>query len=133
MSEAKANRAGLSGNVVLSGKEWSLDTVIDWMIGDGRKCQSLDDFTSGLAGALVAADAPIMRLVMTFRTLHPQFSAERVLWERGKGMTSHRRSDHNIWSTDAYRGSPIETIVTTGKPYHRRLTNLDPDRDHVSL
>jgi len=133
LSEAKANRAGLSGNVVVSGKDWSLDTVVDWMIGDGRKCRSLDEFASGLANALVAANAPVMRLVMTFQTLHPQFAAERVLWERGEGMISHRRSDHNIWSTDAYRGSPIEAIVTTGKPYHRRLTDLDPDRDHQVL
>lgn len=117
----------------MSGKNWDLNAVIDWMITEGRTCQTLDKFASGLANALVAADAPIMRLVMTFQTLHPQFAAERVLWERNESMISHRRSDHNLWSTDAYRGSPIEAIVTTGKPFHRKLTDLDPERDHQVL
>lgn len=118
---------------LLTSEDWDLDAVVDWMITDGRKCRTIDRFASGLAGALVDAGAPVMRLVMTFQTLHPQFAAERVLWERGDGLISHRRSDHGIWSTDAYKGSPIETIVKTGKPFHRRLSDLDPERDHQVL
>lgn len=113
--------------------DWKLEPVVDWMITGGRTCQTLDSFASGLAAALQDAGAPVMRLVMTFQTLHPQFAAERVLWERGEGMISHRRSDHNIWNTDAYKGSPIEMIVTSGKPYHRKLVDLDPDKDHSVL
>ncbi|WP_425405397.1 adenylate/guanylate cyclase domain-containing protein [Hwanghaeella sp.] len=113
--------------------DWKIEPVVDWLLTDGRKCQDLESIASGLAGALVATGAPIMRMVMTFRTLHPQFAAERVLWERGEGMISHRRSDHGIWNTDAYKGSPIEIIVKTGEPFHRKLKHLDKDRDHPVL
>ena len=117
----------------MNGKEWTLEPVVDWMITAGRERQTLDSFASGLAGALVDAGSPIMRMAMTFRTLHPEFAAERVLWVHGEGMISHRRSSHNIWSSDAYKGSPIESIVTTGKPFRRHLGDLDSATDHQVL
>lgn len=117
----------------MTGRDWKIDSVVDWMLTDGRQCTTLDTLTSGLAEALVAADAPITRLVMTFQTLHPEFAAERVLWEKGKGMISHRRSDHNIFSSDAFKGSPIEAIVKMGKPYRRRLQDLNREEDHAVL
>lgn len=117
----------------MSGQNWDLDGVIDWMVTEGRTCRTMDGFANGLATAIVAAGAPVMRFSMTFRTLHPQFSAERVLWQRGEGMISHRRSGHSIWTSDAYIGSPIETIVTTNRPYRRDLRTLDPDKDHSVL
>lgn len=113
--------------------DWKLEPVIDWLLTGGRDCQNLESVVSGLAAALVQAGAPVIRMAMTFRTLHPQFAAERVLWERDEGLISHRRSDHNIFNSDAYKGSPIEYITVTGKPFRRHLKGLDPDKDHAVL
>ncbi len=117
----------------LNGADWKLEPLIDWLMADGRSHKSMDTFVHGLSEALTAAGTPLARLLLSFRTLHPQFAAEGVVWRRGEGIVAHRRSSHNIWNEEAFIGSPIEAIMTTLKPFRRNLTELDPVRDHPVL
>lgn len=113
--------------------DWKLEPLIDWMLSEGRDHHTMGAFVQDLSEALSAAGTPLARLVLSFRTLHPQYAAEGVIWQRDGGIVAHRRSDHNIWNEDAYLGSPIEAIVKTRQPFRRDLTKLEPGKDHLVL
>ena len=106
--------------------------MIAWLAREGRFLAPLERFVAGLGDRLLMAGVPVWRVRLGLRTLHPQVRAVGVLWTRGHGAHSTRRF-HGIEHSDDYLGSPIQHVLETGTALRRRLTELDPERDHAVL
>ena len=112
---------------------WPLDPVIDWLLEEGRFLTSIDALAAGLGGKLIEAGAPIARMRLSVRILHPLIAAMSAIWQRDGTIAEDVRDVQGFSQDAAYVGSPLAHIAETGKPYRRRLTDgLGPD-DHPVL
>jgi adenylate cyclase len=112
---------------------WEAGPVIDWLLAEGRMLPDMDDLVQRLGQALLAAGAPLWRLRLSMRTLHPLVTAVSAVWEREGGVPMHIESPHGIEQRAGYAGSPLEIIVRTGKPFRKRLDESLSDSDHGVL
>lgn len=101
-------------------EDWSTTTVVEWLFGPGHLERDAMKFVEGLAHALDEAGAPIDRIVITSRTLHPQWAGWNVRWSRREGA-SRASVEHGTASTDAYIGSPIQHVVEQKRPFRLRV------------
>ncbi len=83
----------------------------------------------GLGRELLQAGAPIWRIRLSMRTVHPLITAVSFFWESDAAPIGERTAAHGMEGRSGYVGSPLELIARTGKPLRRRLTDLRPD-DH---
>ena len=112
---------------------WPLEPVVDWLLDEGRFLTSIDALAAGLGGKLIAAGAPIARMRLSVRILHPLIAAMSAIWQRDGTIAEDVRDVQGFSQDAAYVGSPLEHIARTGKPYRRRLSEgLGPD-DHAVL
>ena len=111
---------------------WSLRPVLVWLLARGRLCTDLPVLLGGLGEALVEQGAPLWRLRVSLRTLHPQVRAFGGLWFRGQ-VASANRVLHEIEHSDAFIGSPIAHVIESGTMFRRDLRRLVEDEDHQAL
>ena len=117
---------------LLAREPWSVLDVVAWLAREGRFQTQLPALITALAERLHAAGAPVSRLYAAARTLHPQVMATTVEWLVG-GKLHVTDIPHVFANIPEVVGSPIDRAATTGKPYRRRLTDLDRNRDHAIL
>lgn len=115
------------------GSGWSLETVVAWLAREGRKIAEPALFVEALGLELIDIGAPVMRLRVGCQTIHPQIAAWSVGWQRGTPGADEFRASHGITERDTYRGSPVEHLHKTGRPFRRRLVDLEEGRDHLLL
>jgi adenylate cyclase len=114
-------------------EDWPLEPVVDWLLDEGRFLTSIDALAAGLGAQLLAAGAPIARMRLSVRILHPLIAAMSAIWQRDGTIAEDVRDVQGFSQDAAYVGSPLEHIARTGKPYRRRLSEgLGPD-DHDVL
>lgn len=65
-----------------------VQAISDWLIGRGLVASDFETTMDGFCERLVAAGVPLMRGVMSMRTLHPTMDAISFIWRRGAGMQS---------------------------------------------
>ncbi|MEX0808822.1 MAG: adenylate/guanylate cyclase domain-containing protein [Dongiaceae bacterium] len=112
---------------------WSVDPVVAWLIDEGRFFTALATLTTGLGERLVLAGAPLSRLRISVRILHPLITALSAVWEPGGAPTEPVHVPHGLEQRASYIGSPLEYVARTGGPFRRRLADgLGPD-DHAVL
>ena len=90
-------------------------------------------FFAQLCGKLSEAGAPAWRFGLDVTTMHPRFAAWQLTWTREVNRVAERRVAHGFRDTDAYIGSPAESIHETGVAVRHRLDRLDPRLDHPYL
>ena len=112
---------------------WALEPVVEWLFAEGRLLGSLDELTGQLGTLLHDAGAPIVRLRLSMRTLHPLTAAVSAVWERDGSGTQSTTATHGLESRPSFIGSPLEIVGQTGKAYRRRLTEELGEDDHVVL
>ncbi|MEM7023428.1 MAG: adenylate/guanylate cyclase domain-containing protein [Pseudomonadota bacterium] len=112
---------------------WQADSALDWLLKEGRFLAGLDDIVQGLGDKLLAAGAPLWRLRVSMRTLHPLVTAITAIWERDQGETTQRVSTHGLERRTEYIGSPSEIIKRSGKPFRKRLNENLSVEDHAVL
>jgi adenylate cyclase len=112
---------------------WPLAPIIAWILGDGRRTVEPARFFAQLCGKLSEAGAPAWRFGLDVTTMHPRFAAWQLTWTREGGRVNERRVGHGFRETDAYIGTPAESIHETGAEIHHRLDRLDPRLDHPYL
>jgi len=112
---------------------WPIAQVIEWLQTDGRFAPTVPFLLEALSKKLVEVGAPIWRVMIGYRTLHPKVAAEGAIWTRGQDAVVRRRSDHGIWTREEYIGSPVEQVYEKKGPIRWRLDNLDPEKDHTVL
>ena len=110
---------------------WESASIVDWLMQEGRFLPDLDKLVGELGPRMIAAGAPIWRLRVSMRTLHPLVVAVSSLWERDTG-TRHLESSHGLESRAGFAGSPLTVISETLQPFRRRLDQLTED-DHSVL
>lgn len=115
----------------LTNLDWSIDPVIDWLVGEGRLVPDLRQQVESLGQRLVAAGAPLSRLYVGLQVVHPQLVAMAIVWRPGKEAVEIARQ-HGIDKSPAYIGSPMDELRVTGKPVRYRLTQL-PENHHATL
>lgn len=73
-----------------------------------------------LAEAVVAEGVPLVRVSTSVPTLHPEVAALEVEWMRGAPLRS-RELPHDIFASDAFRGSPVEWVYQHRQPLRCQL------------
>jgi adenylate cyclase len=118
---------------VPSPSPWSVEPVVDWLLDEGRFFTELAVLTTHLGERLVTAGAPLSRLRISVRVLHPLMTALSAVWEPGGEPTQPVRVPHGLEQRASYIGSPLEYVARTGQPFRRRLADGLGPEDHEVL
>ncbi len=124
MSEADPD-SGCSG--------WQSGPIIKWLLAEGRLLSNVDDTVSQLGRRLLASGAPLWRLRLSMRTLHPLITAFSSVWERDAVRTERIETPHGLERRSGYIGSPMEIINRTGTTFRKRLAEELEASDHGVL
>ncbi len=114
-------------------QDWEAGPIIDWLLDEGRFLADVEDLVRKLGEQMLAAGAPLWRLRLSMRTLHPLLTAVTSVWERDSLSTTYIETPHGLEGRSGYIGSPLEIINRTGTAFRKRLTEALSDRDHNVL
>ena len=114
-------------------EDWDPGPVVDWLLTDGRLSSDMDALIGRLGQELLAAGAPIWRLRLSMRTLHPLTAAISSVWERESESIIALESSHGLETRSGYVGSPLEIIARTHMPFRKRLADDLSSDDHSVL
>lgn len=128
MSDASGPRSG--GRVPPS---WSLAPAADWLLDEGRFLTSIETLAEQLGGKLLQAGAPVARLRLSVRILHPLLTALSAVWNKGGAPVATIRTTHGLEARPAYLGSPLAQVAETGQPFRRRIEDGLQPGDHNVL
>ncbi len=112
---------------------WSLAPILAWVIKDGRHIKKPAAFIARLCDSLLAAGAPLWRLGLDIRTIHPRFAAWHLTWDRNARRVDERMVGHSFSDTVTYGGSPTQRIHENGAMVRCQLACPDNKVDHPSL
>ncbi|MEX0282078.1 MAG: adenylate/guanylate cyclase domain-containing protein [Arenibacterium sp.] len=113
-------------------QDWSPDRVTDWILSTGRFLPSLRDLVEEVGARLALSGAPVWRVRIALRTLHPLVTALSTAWERDSGIVSFDEAPHGLETRDSFVGSPMDIISTTEQAFRRQLDRLQ-ESDHLVL
>lgn len=112
---------------------WNPGPVCDWLLAEGRMLPDMHTLVHQLGARLQEAGAPLWRLRLSMRVLHPLTTAVSAVWEDGNLAAEHIETPHGLERQPGYTGSPLALIVQTGQPFRKRLdADLGPE-DHEIL
>ena len=112
---------------------WDSGPIIDWLLDEGRFLDELDDLVSQLGVRMLTSGAPLWRLRLSMRTLHPLLAAVSSVWERDEDSTTRIETPHGLEGRSGYIGSPLEIMGRTGTAFRKRLTLPLSGADHNVL
>jgi len=112
---------------------WDPAPIIHWLLEEGRFLPDRSELARELGARLLDAGAPLWRLRLSMRTLHPLVAAVTSLWERDQASTTELQSSHGLEGRSGYIGSPMEIINRTGESFRKRLNEPLSDTDHNVL
>ncbi len=118
--------------VTFASMNWKLNKVIDWLLSEGRMLPDLDHIVEALGSAMLEAGAPVWRIRLAIRTVHPLVTALSVAWERDSEQIDSVAATHGLDQRQEYIGSPIARIAQTSRPLRQSLVELTSD-DHVAF
>ena len=105
------------------------DSIIQWLISEARTLGQGDAIVDGYCERLVEAGVPLTRANIAARFSNPLLVAWGVIWT--PDSSTEYDVTHAMLDTDAYVGSPFHTVLTTGKPLHKSLRDLDLENEHA--
>ncbi len=112
---------------------WDADATVDWLLKEGRLLATVDDVTHQLGQRLLDAGAPLWRLRLSMRTLHPLVAASTSIWERDEKFIPPVQTSHGVELRSEYIGSPFQAIGNTRSSFRRRLEAPLSDSEHNVL
>ncbi len=110
--------------------QWALAPIVDWLLDEGRLLPGIDEIVFQLGERLLAGGAPLWRLRVAMRTLHPLVTALTADWERDAGRQPLLQTPHGLEAREDYLGSPFEVIARTELPFRRKLSADLSNADH---
>jgi hypothetical protein len=107
------------------------NSVIRWLMTEGRHITDARDFLESFASCLADAGVDVSRITTGVPILHPQLFFMSALWERDKGVTERLyRADLSQDATLA--NSPIRAAYD-GRPFRSRLMKLAENHEFPIL
>ncbi len=100
-----------------------IDDIADWLMTQALGNVDMEALAEGCHNRLRAAGIPLFRAHLSYRTLHPLFTAIAIIWNRDEELGSRgiRHADPEI--SEAWQQSPYHHMIKTGMPIlRRRLT-----------
>ena len=113
--------------------QWLLEPVINWLLNEGRLVSSVDEFTRNLGDTLCKAGAPLSRIRLSMRTLHPLVAASTTAWSKDEDFIQPIESTHGIEQRPSFIGSPFSIIIETESTYRKRLEEPLNKDEHIAL
>jgi adenylate cyclase len=114
-------------------QDWSVEPAIDWLLDEGRFLTDIGALTHALGERLLEAGAPLSRLRISVRLLHPLLDALSAVWQPGGKATTTIPAAAGLEQRAGFIGSPLEYVARSGQPFRKRLSDgLAPD-DHAVL
>lgn len=95
-----------------------IDTLADWLVDQALGTASLEEIVEGTCKRLYAAGIPIARSYVTFRTLHPLYQAQALMWKRDRGL--ELQSYAHDATPAQWRKSPLFHMIEHDIPLLRR-------------
>ena len=114
-------------------QSWESGPITEWLLEEGRLLPDHGELIRQLGQKMFAGGAPLWRLRLSMRTLHPLVTAVSAMWERDGEPTAPLEAAHGLEGRSSYIGSPLAIIGETGAAYRRRLTETLSDDDHSVL
>lgn len=111
---------------------WSLEPVARWLCSEGGRALQPVAFVEALVAQLLAAGAPIDRLRIAYRTLHPLLVSTGVGWQRGQ-LAQFWPGEHGVEQTPAFVGSPMDHVYHHRTAFRRRLDGPLGADEHMVL
>lgn len=133
MATSKSAKAPTIPTWLLDEQGWALWPIMSWLLEDGRGIDKIDTLVQALAERLQEAGAPLWRLRLSMRTLHPLTVAWTAVWERESEITTPIHTPHGLEQRPSHRGSPLASISRTRRPFRRRLEEGVTSEDHRIL
>ena len=112
---------------------WRSGPIIQWLLDEGRLTDDVDEAVEQLGQRMLSAGAPLWRLRLSMRTLHPLIAAFSSVWERDAGDAERIETPHGLEGRSGYIGSPLEIIGRTGVAFRKRLSDTLTAADHTVL
>lgn len=85
-----------------------------WLLTAGSESANLSDLLTLLAGHLRDVGAPLDRMTLHIRLLHPQIRSLIYVWRSGEPAVEVIERKHGVELTPAFRNSPIAAITEGG-------------------
>lgn len=113
--------------------DWDPAPICDWLLAEGRMLPDMETLVQQLGSRMLLAGAPLWRLRLSMRVLHPLTTAVSAIWEDGSQDAEQIDTPHGLEKQSDYAGSPLAIIAQTSLPFRQRLeTSLGSD-DHEVL
>lgn len=114
-------------------KPWDVEPTIQWLLNNGQFAADIDHLVAQLGERLLASGAPVWRLRLSMRTLHPLIAATSSVWERDQEAVKQIASTHGLEGRSGYLGSPMQVISETGASVRIKLSDQLSASDHEVL
>jgi adenylate cyclase len=118
---------------VLPGDGAAGAAIAGWLLREGRRIAAPEELLDQLCRRLLDAGVPIDRVGLHARTLHPLVAGTRVLWRSGERAVEETAYAHGPELDQAFLGSPLHVVYSTGRPVRRRLEGPDAVLDFPVL
>lgn len=116
-----------------AGGHLAQDPFVEWLLAEGFAISDVKAFVRALAAAFCTHLAPVSRLRVTLRILHPQFLGTTYTWRAGSDEIEEFRPPHTIVLSEAYLTSPYAPIFEGAGAIRRRLEGADAVLDFPVL
>ena len=93
---------------------WSPTPVIQWLILDGWRIESIPDLLQALALRLCEDGVPLWRLFCLVPTLHPLYIGSGHRWKRGEEEMFQGYGEHSARRSPTFMENPMKLIMADG-------------------
>ena len=104
---------------------WSPTPVIEWLILEAWKIESIPELVAALADRLVAQGVPLWRLFVLVPILHPLYIGNSFRWQRGEAEVFKGFGEHGVRQLPTFTDNPLKPIIDDGYGAIRRRLNAD--------
>ncbi|NBC32311.1 MAG: adenylate/guanylate cyclase domain-containing protein [Alphaproteobacteria bacterium] len=99
---------------------WSPTPVIEWLILEGWRINSIPELVEALAEKLLEDGVPAWRTFVLIPQLHPLYVGAGYRWVRGAGEVARRFGEHGIRDQAIFSANPLKLVIVDGYGAVRR-------------
>ena len=99
---------------------WSPTPVIEWLILEGWRLNSIPDLLQAMSERLAEAGVPIWRTFVLVPQLHPLYVGASYRWVRGAEEVAQAFGEHGIRQRSVFTDNPLKLVMADGYGAVRR-------------